>query len=205
MLSINTLKHRVVAISRWHVENGFPDPTKSPVVRQVLKGIRALHPAQEKRARPLQIEVLQQVSAWLERASALAVSQNDRPRLLRHARNHALLLLGFWRGFRADELVHLHIEHVEVVPGEGMTCYLPRSKGDRQLEGRTFRCPALSRLCPVSAFESWIALSGLKEGPVFRKIDHWGLGARWQRRPGAQQPDSLAPQDVFVRRRCQPG
>jgi len=173
-LSIDTLKHRLAALSRWHSDQGFSDPTKSPVVRQVLKGIRALHPAQEKRARPLQIEVLQQVNAWLERGIALATSQGDHPRHLRYARNRALLLLGFWRGFRSDELVRLHIEHVQVIPGEGLNCYLPRSKGDRQFEGRSFRCPALSRLCPVTAYELWVAVSGLKEGPVFRKIDQWG-------------------------------
>lgn len=173
-LSINTLKHRLAALSRWHAEHGFADPTKSPVVRQVLKGIRAVHPAQEKRARPVQLDMLQQVSDWLERGAVLARSRDDLPTQLRHARNHALLLLGFWRGFRADELVRLRIEHVEVIPGEGLTCYLPRSKGDREFKGQTFRCPALSRLCPVTAFESWIALSGLAEGSVFRKIDRWG-------------------------------
>jgi hypothetical protein len=35
---------------------GFADPTKAPVVRKVLKGIRALHPAQEKQAEPLQLQ-----------------------------------------------------------------------------------------------------------------------------------------------------
>jgi hypothetical protein len=51
---------------------------------------------------------------------------------------------------------------------------LPRSKGDRNLEGRSYSCPALSRLCPVEAVEDWLALSKLKAGPLFRKIDRWG-------------------------------
>lgn len=46
-----------------------------------------------------------------------------------------------------------------------------RSKGDRQQQGRVFKCPALSRLCPVTAFNAWV---GLTEGPVFRKINRWG-------------------------------
>ncbi len=173
-LSINTLRHRLAALSRWHADHGFPDPTKSPIVRQVLKGIRTLHPAPEKRARPLELEVLQQVNDWLDHAVAAAQDRDDRPTLLRLARDRSLLLLGFWRGFRADELVHLRIEHVEIILGEGLTCYLPRSKGDRQLEGHYFQCPALSRLCPVAAFEAWLARSGLTEGPVFRKIDRHG-------------------------------
>lgn len=187
-LSLNTLRHRLAALSRWHVDQGFPDPTKSPLVRQTFKGIRSRHPAAEKRARPLELDMLQQVDTWLNRGIAIAASHDDPSRLLRHARDRALLLLGFWRGFRADELVHLRIEHIEVVAGEGLTCYLPRSKGDREFEGRSFQCPALSRLCPVAAFESWVALSGLVEGPVFRKIDRWGKIAN-----EGMQPDSLIP------------
>lgn len=51
---------------------------------------------------------------------------------------------------------------------------MPRSKGDRNLEGRSYTCPALSRLCPVEAVEDWLALSKLTAGPLFRKIDRWG-------------------------------
>lgn len=173
-LTINTLRHRLAALARWHVDQGFPDPTRTVVVRQVFKGIRALHTAPEKRARPLQLDAIQSVSDWLDRAEGEAIRQADRPRQLRLVRDRALLLLGFWRGFRADELVNLCIEHIEIVPGQGLTCYLARSKGDRAMAGRSFQCPALSRLCPVAATESWLALSGLREGPVFRKINPWG-------------------------------
>jgi integrase len=174
MLSINTLRHRLAALSRWHTDQGFADPTKAPIVRQVLKGIRSVHPVAEKQARPLQLDALQQICDWQERGQAIARTSGDDPSLIRLSRDRALLLLGFWRGFRSDEIVHLNIENVEVAAGEGLTCYLPRTKGDRQLEGRTFRCPSLSRLCPVDAFEAWIAVSGLSSGPVFRKIDRWG-------------------------------
>lgn len=56
-LSLNTLKHRLAALSRWHQDHGFPDPTKAPKIRQLLKGIRTLHPAREKRAKPLELEL----------------------------------------------------------------------------------------------------------------------------------------------------
>ena len=51
-LTINTLRQRLAALSRWHTDQGFADPTKSALVRQVLKGIRSVHTAPEKRARP---------------------------------------------------------------------------------------------------------------------------------------------------------
>ncbi len=173
-LAINTLRKRLAALSRWHTDQGFPDPTKSALVRQVLKGIRAVHTVPEKRARPLELAVLQQVDQWLGAAISNAQQSGDQLAVLRHTRNRSLMLLGFWRGFRSDELVNLRIEHTEVTPGQGMTCYLGRSKGDRQLQGRVFKCPALSRLCPVTAFNAWVSLAGLTEGPVFRKIDRWG-------------------------------
>lgn len=173
-LAINTLRQRLAALSRWHTDQGFPDPTKSALVRQVLKGIRSVHAAPEKRARPLELAVLHQIDQWLDAAIGNAQRSGDQLALLRHTRNRSLMLLGFWRGFRSDELVNLRVEHTEVTPGQGMACYLGRSKSDRQLQGRVFRCPALSRLCPVAAFNAWIDLTGLTEGPVFRKIDRWG-------------------------------
>jgi integrase len=173
-LSINTLRHRLAAIAQWHIGQGFPDPTKAPIVRKALRGIQALHPAQEKRAKPLQLDQLNQVSQWLDAAIAKSQEEGTRRLELRHRRDKALLLLGFWRGFRGDELTRLRIEHVQAVAGEGMTCYFPQTKGDRTYQGTTFKAPALSSLCPVEAYLDWISASQLNEGPVFRAIDRWG-------------------------------
>ena len=173
-LSVNTLKQRLAALGRWHTDQGFPDPTKAPVVKSVLKGIRELHPAQEKRAKPLQLERLGQVVEWLDLAIQNASEHNDRKNYLTYTRNKALLLVGFWRGFRADELTRLRVEYIELVAGEGMTLFLPRSKTDWQNDGRSFHVPALSRLCPVSAYQDWVSQAHLEEGPVFSAINQWG-------------------------------
>jgi integrase len=173
-LSINTLKQRLTALAQWHRDQGFPDPTKAPIVRKVLKGIQTLHPAQEKQAVPLQLAQLAQVAGWLDSSIVQARERGDHVAELRHSRDKALLLLGFWRGFRGDELKRLLIEHVELVSGEGMCCFLPQTKGDRQLLGKSFKVPMLSRLCPVAAYGDWVGLAGLTRGPVFRGIDRWG-------------------------------
>ena len=55
-----------------------------------------------------------------------------------------------------------------------MVIYLPRSKGDRQNLGERYHTPALSSLCPVSAYTDWLHISRITEGPVFRKINRWG-------------------------------
>ncbi|WP_137973153.1 site-specific integrase [Pseudomonas sp. F(2018)] len=173
-LSSNTLKLRLAALAQWHVSQGFPDPTKTPLVRQVLKGIRTLHPRQEKQAEPLQLRQLEQCVLWLERTGDQARVEDDWPRMLRCWRDRALILIGFWRAFRSDELCRLQVEHIQVRPGEGMQLFLPWSKGDRDSLGQTFSAPALARFCPVQAYVDWISLAGIARGPVFRSIDRWG-------------------------------
>jgi integrase len=173
-LSLNTLRSRLTALASWHAEQGFVDPTRSELVRQTLKGIQSVHPVMEKRAAPLQLTEVAKVVAWLQEAIAAAEARQDQLVALRHQRDLALLLLGFWRGFRVDELVHLRTEHLTVVPGEGLTLFLPRTKGDRPMAGTTYRLPALSRWCPVTAVLTWLKAADLHEGPVFRRISRWG-------------------------------
>lgn len=119
VLSTNTLKLRLAALAQWHTSQGFPDPTKAPLVRQVFRGIRALHPAQEKQAEPLQLQQLEHCVAWLEREGQQAHAALDYGRVLRCWRDRALILLGFWRAFRNDELCRLQVEHVQARVGGG--------------------------------------------------------------------------------------
>jgi len=173
-LSINTLRQRLAALAQWHADQGFPDPTKAPVVRKVFRGIQTLHPVQEKRAKPLQIDQLSRIDQWLTAAVEATHARQDAAGELRHRRDKALFLIGFWRGFRGDELTRLQVDHVEITPGEGMTCFLPRTKNDRQLKGTVFKVPMLLRLCPVAAYQDWVAVARLDAGPVFRAVDRWG-------------------------------
>jgi integrase len=172
--TINTLKQRLAALAQWHITQGFPDPTKTPTVRQMIKGIRTLHPVREKQATPLLLQHLQQAIQWLEQEAEQAAACHDLASLLRSRRDIALVLIGFWRGFRGDELSRLQVEHTLAQAGVGITFYLPHSKGDRQHLGTTFRTPALKKLCPVQAYVNWITVAGIAHGPVFRKLDRWG-------------------------------
>ncbi|MFL9812880.1 site-specific integrase [Stutzerimonas sp. VN223-3] len=172
--SISTLKQRLAALAQWHISQGFPDPTKTPDVRRVLKGIRAVHPAQVKQAVPLLLQHLEQAIGWLESEATAAYAAGNHKAVMRYRRDIALVLIGFWRGFRSDELARLQVEHIQAQPGEGMTLFLPQSKGDREYLGTTFQTPALNKLCPVEAYVSWISAAGLVRGPVFRGIDRWG-------------------------------
>ncbi|SDU51321.1 site-specific integrase [Pseudomonas yamanorum] len=186
--TISTLKQRLAALAQWHITQGFPDPTKTPTVRQMIKGIRTLHPVQEKQAAPLHLLHLEQAVTWLEREAAHAAERHDFHNVMKHRRDIALVLIGFWRGFRGDELARLQVEHTQAAPGAGITFYLPHTKGDRQHLGASFQTPALKKLCPVQAYINWITVAGIARGPVFRKVDRWGNLA-----DGAINPNSLIP------------
>lgn len=169
--SLNTLRQRLAGLAAWHLEQGFPDPTKAPHVKKVLKGIAELHPVAEKRARPIQLVQLTAIITHLDQQ----IAQHDSKTLpLQPLRNKALMLIGFWRAFRSDELARLDAEHIQVEPGSGMEIYLPRTKGDRSGQGRRFKAPALKQLCPVEAYLEWINAAQIKRGAVFRAINRWG-------------------------------
>ncbi|UQB79365.1 site-specific integrase [Pseudomonas shirazica] len=169
-LTTRTLRVNLAALARWHLQLGFTDPTKSYRVRDTLKGIQALHPQPVKQAEALALKELETCIAHLaeELADPLPAVR------LRAARDQSLILLGFWRAFRSDELSRLRIEHIQLSQAQGLELFLPSSKSDRNNRGRVLKVPALKRLCPVAAYEVWLKASGLTEGALFRAIDRWG-------------------------------
>lgn len=185
-LSISTLKVRLAGLANWHKDHGFTDPTRSPQVLRVLKGIRSVHNTTTKQARPVEFQLLEQLANAIQ--FEIDRIQSHDPRYLRLTRDKAMLLIGFWRGFRADELTRLRFEDVSIREGIGMQCYLPYTKSDRESAGQSFFCPALSRLCPVEAFQQWQFAAGKTSGPVFRRVDRWGHVADSRMAPGSVVP-----------------
>jgi integrase len=170
LLSSSTLRTHLAALAQWHKRHGFLDPTKAPKVRDVLRGIQAEHPRPVQQAEALPLQALEMCLASLsEQATSTAAGER-----LRALRDQALILLGFWRAFRSDDLCRLRIEHIQVHTGRSLDIFLSSSKTDRDHQGRTVSLPALKRLCPVQAYEAWLDASGLQQGPVFRAIDRWG-------------------------------
>jgi len=92
-----------------------------------------LHPHREKQAVPLQLAQLEAPDDyWNARLATAAVTPSD---TLRRLRNRALILLGFWRAFRSDELCRIDVQHIEFDDGAGMTLHLGRSKTDHSHGG----------------------------------------------------------------------
>ena len=91
-------------------------------------------------------------------------------------RDRALLLLGYAGALRRAELVAIERERVAFTT-EGLRLLIPRAKGDPEGQGAGLGIPKGARreTCPVRALEAWLAASHCAYGPVFRKIDVWGV------------------------------
>ena len=110
-LSVNTLRQRLAGLAAWHLDQGFPDPTKAPHVKKVLKGIAELHPVVPKQAKPIQLDQLTLLVSSFDHF----IETGSPKEALQSIRDKALLLIGFWRAFRSDELARLSVEHIGVL------------------------------------------------------------------------------------------
>ncbi|SNB86487.1 hypothetical protein SAMN02745900_05402 [Pseudomonas sp. URIL14HWK12:I8] len=112
---------------------------------------------QQKQAAPLALLHLEKAVAHLECEAAQARAAGNMAALLKSTRDIALLTIGFWRGFRGDELARLTIENTHAERYVGNKFYLGSSKGDQQNIGREYKTPSLSKLCPVEAYLNWVS------------------------------------------------
>ena len=160
-LSGATLARRLVAIRREHVLQGLNDPTTAEVVRLTLRGVRRLHGRPQRRVAPLKIEHLFAI------ASALGYSTRD-------LRDLTLLLIGFAGAFRRSELTAIDCSQIKREE-RGIVITLPRSKTDQEGRGRDVAIVRVGGpICPVAALDSWLATSGIAEGPLFRPVSKAG-------------------------------
>lgn len=173
-VSIGTLRIRLAALADWHKKQGYPDPTKAPEVQDVMRGIAKKHPKAAKQALPLAFDHLEVMVESLEHRMSEARNSQNIAEMMRCSRDRALLLIGFWRGFRSDELSRITVQGTKVFPGIRMEIFLPFSKTDRMAKGVTYELQALKAYCPVTAYRRWLEDSAIVSGPVFCGIDRWG-------------------------------
>ena len=156
-LAVSTLKRRVAALAWAHKDKGVADPTKSELVKRVLKGIERHHGVTQKQAAPLLLEQLERIVA------GLGPSRKDH-------RDKALLLVGFYGAFRGSELLSLRVEDCAFERDEALL-FLRKSKTDQNARGRWIAVPGHSYSgCPVGALKSWVRECGYDRGPLFRPL-----------------------------------
>lgn len=169
-LRVATRKRQLAAIAHAHDRLALPCPSRTPLVRNTLRGIRRKHGAQQKEAKALTTAALSKLVTATPHFSALQDS-----------RDRALLSLGFAGGFRRSELCALHVGDLNFTKA-GVLVRLRQGKTNQFATGRDVAIPgaANSKLCPVAALRKWIQLvkrrftdaaNGL---PPFGSIDRYG-------------------------------
>lgn len=158
-----TLSRRLTALRHWHRHQNHPDPTQHPAVIAMLRGVKRLHGRPRVQAAALQLEELDQLVAYLKENPSI-----------KHDRDTALVLVGFFGAFRRSELVSLRWEQVQFLR-DGLKILLPRSKTDQTGEGQTVTIPIgnLAR-CPLRALLTWKEQSQRDTGPIFCAITKQG-------------------------------
>ncbi len=163
--SMATVERRAAAVSWAHRKAGFlgdRNPRSAPVVLECLRLLRRRHrEKKQKQARELSTEL----------ARALVDECKADKNTTLGLRDRALLLIGFAGAFRRSELVRITVEDLEWRP-QGVEITLPWSKTDQEGKGMVKYIPRgqVPATCPVATLKGWLEISGIREGPAFRRV-----------------------------------
>lgn len=154
----STIQRRMSAITRYHIEAGFPSP-KTKRVKIVWAGIRRDLGTAEIGKLPVEIDTLK-------------LMLNELPDSLIGIRDRSILLIGFAGALRRSEIVKLDIGDLKIVK-EGLVLNIRHSKTDQEGKGESIAIPYGSNeeTCPVRAFQAWIRASNIAAGPLYRSIN----------------------------------
>lgn len=123
-----TISRYVAAIDWEHARRGHTPPGTTPIVRDVLKGIRRTRSVPVRRAKPMTLKALQTTLLQIDIADLQSGALGTR--------DQALLLFGFVGAFRESELTALTVGDLRLVDGEGVYARVRRSKTDQDGVGR---------------------------------------------------------------------
>ncbi len=180
--SVSTVRRHLAALASLHRAREWPDPSKTPAVRAVMRGLRRTRGEPSVQVHAITVLELD--------AMARAAVQRGSP--ARSTRDRALLLLGFGGAFRRGELAALDWTDLRW-DQRGLEVTIRRSKADQEGRGQRVAVPYAARfpeLCPVTAIATWSIHGG--QGAVFRRIKGDGLGSRLSPRAVAEVVRRLA-------------
>ena len=159
---MSTLKRRLVSISVIHRLKGHYLDTKHPSIIENIMGIRRRKGSIQKGKKPILISHLKQLIDVIDQ------QDNDD---IKKLRDRSIILIGFSGGFRRNEIVSLDYDDLDFVE-EGLKIQIRRSKTDQFGEGLVKALPYFdnSRYCPVTSLKSWIDISKIRSGALFRRF-----------------------------------
>lgn len=168
-----SLGRRIANWSTFHRWRGTPSPFDLPTVKQAQKAARraAAQPPRKKSARPI-------LSTDLD--ALLAATGPG----LRGMRDRALLETGWSSGGRRrSELAALRVKDLDLSRFDRetlVTLRLPRTKTHQDAAPP----PLVLRGRPARTLVAWLDASGIRDGPVFRRVSRETVGADGLAQPG---------------------
>lgn len=162
-VKVSTLERRLGAISQAHRAAGHsPISTRIEPLHSVWQGIKRTKGTVQQGKVPAKTD---DIRVMVDTLTDSLLGLRDR----------ALLLIGFAGAFRRSEIVALDVDHVQVT-NEGLVITLERSKTDQVGQGRKIGIPygSYPATCPVRAYQTWLEVSGIREGALFRSVNRHG-------------------------------
>ncbi|MFZ3119237.1 MAG: site-specific integrase [Variovorax sp.] len=158
--ALNTLVHRVAVISKAHQRADLDNPCNHPGVRELLRHVRRSYAARG-------VVPLQQSALTKEPLELVLATCDDSPR---GKRDRALLLFAWSSGGRRrSEVVDAIFENLRDHGARGFVYVLARSKSNQEAkQDDSVNKPVVGRA--AEALKDWLAIGGITEGPIFRRI-----------------------------------
>lgn len=184
------IKARLYALSRFHLKQGFPDPTNRPSLKNLY---RELVKAKSVQARgtpfePPTIQCLAHLThmtyniyakneAKLKTAAGLsrAKLRTARQAALEAVRNKAIMLLSFWFGMSFATTCSLSLNDINLGP-KSLAIKERRSRASSRPPLYPFTLQCLPTLCPICSLHTWLELSQIQDGALFREIHNDTIG-----------------------------
>jgi integrase len=162
-----TLARRIASLGSIHRLMGLASPaapTEAQMVRDALKAVRRRRGALQRQAAPLRLGKALDPNAakGFTLTAMLDACGGD----LQGLRDAALLSMGYDAGLRVSELTVVEETHIDPQEDGSATLFIPFSKTDQEQEGAWAWLSAET----MRRVGAWLEASGIKEGPLFRRV-----------------------------------
>ena len=162
-----TLARRIASLGSVHRLMGLASlaaPTDAPMVRDALKAVRRRRGALQRQAAPLRLG--KALDPHAAKGFTLAAMLDACGGDLQGLRDAALLSMGYDAGLRVSELTVVEETHIDPQEDGSSTLFIPFSKTDQEQEGAWAWLSAET----MRRVGAWLEASGIKEGPLFRRV-----------------------------------
>ncbi|MFZ3117070.1 MAG: site-specific integrase [Variovorax sp.] len=158
--ALNTLVHRVSVISKVHQNADVDNPCNHPGVRKLLSSVRRSYASRG-------VTPTQQSALTKEPLELVLATCDDS---VRGKRDRALLLFAWASGGRRrSEVTDATMENLHNHGERGYVYVLARSKSNQEGKHDASVNKPVAGIA-AAALSDWLAVSGITEGPIFRRL-----------------------------------